>query len=145
MDIFYGDIKLFKNNLYLETEKVQLKPKIVFNLNPNKFYTLVVFDPEAVGGNKIHWLVINITNNNINNSKTLIKYKGPAPPKGSGTHHYVFSLFEYDLPIKISEINISNSFKSRFIQLDKLFNIINLKKDKCKIKIIKYFLSSNDF
>ncbi len=145
MDIFYGDMKLYKNNLYLETKKVQSKPKIVFNLNPNKFYSLVVFDPEAVGGNKIHWLVINIIDNDIDNSKTLIKYKGPAPPKGSGTHHYVFSLFEYDLPIEISETNISNSFKSRFIELDKLFNIMGLKKNNSKIKIIKYFLSSNDF
>jgi phosphatidylethanolamine-binding protein (PEBP) family uncharacterized protein len=145
MDILYNDIKLYKNNLYLETDKVQITPKIIFNLNPDKFYTLIVFDPEAVGGNKIHWLVINITNNNINNGKTLIKYKGPAPPKGSGTHHYVFCLLEYDLPIDISKINIQGSFKSRFIELDKLFKIINLRKDKSKIKIIKYFLSSNDF
>jgi phosphatidylethanolamine-binding protein (PEBP) family uncharacterized protein len=143
MDILYNYIKLY-NNLYLEPKQVQSKPKIVFNLNPSKFYTLVVFDPEAVGGNKIHWLVVNITDNDIDNSKTLIKYKGPAPPKGSGTHHYVFCLFEYDLPIKISKINISNNFKSRFIELNKLFKMINLKKDKCKIKNIKYFLSSND-
>ena len=145
MDIFYDDIKLYKNNLYLETKIVQSKPKIIFNLNPNKFYTLVVFDPDAIGGNKIHWLVINIINNNIDNSKTLIKYKGPSPPKGSGVHHYVFSLFEYDVPIKISKINIFYIIKSRFIKLDKLFNIIGLKKNNCKIKIIKFFLSSNDF
>ena len=42
----------------------------------------------------MHWLVTNISENNINNGNTLLSYKGPAPPKNTGKHKYIFELYE---------------------------------------------------
>ena len=35
----------------------------------------------------------NITKNDISIGNTIVNYKGQNPPKDSGKHHYVFSLF----------------------------------------------------
>jgi phosphatidylethanolamine-binding protein (PEBP) family uncharacterized protein len=98
-----------------------------------------MFDPEAVGGNKIHWLIVNITQNDIFTGNTLIRYKGPAPPKGSGKHHYVISLFRQHKFIEIKNIVLDY----RFIELDKLFTILRTNNNYFILKSIKYFVSKN--
>jgi hypothetical protein len=139
MDINYKSIKLSKNNIFINIEEANLKPLIILNLNLNKFYTLLMFDIDAVGGNKIHWLVINIRNNDIYTGNILIEYKGPAPPIGSGIHHYTFVLFEQTEFIKIKNIKC----KTRFIELKKLFKKIGVNKKNFITRIIKYFISEN--
>ena len=93
MEIIYPSTKLYKNNLFLSIEESSVEPVINLDCESKSFYTLLMFDPEAVGGNKIHWLIVNITNNNIFTGNTIVNYKGPKPPKDSGKHHYVLSLF----------------------------------------------------
>lgn len=139
MEIIYPSTSLYKNNLFLSIEESSVEPIITLDYNQNKFYTLLMFDPDAVGGNKIHWLIVNITNNNIFTGNTLIKYKGPNPPKDSGKHHYVFSLFRQHKFIDPNNIVLD----SRFIELDKLFIILKTNNNHFILKSIKYFVSKN--
>lgn len=75
-------------------------------------FTLSIIDPHPVAKNWIHWILINIpfrerkivegasrTNSLPPGSKELMNgfhelgYGGPAPPKGSGKHPYVATLY----------------------------------------------------
>ena len=85
MEIYYNNKKVV-NNEFLKPSETHTKPEIKFNFDYDKYYTLILYDPDAVGGTHIHWLVINILDRNINNGKTILPYKGPAPPPNSGKH-----------------------------------------------------------
>ena len=76
-----------------------------------KSFALSMVDPHPVAQNWVHWLVINIPANmtsleegasrkklpqgsvEIKNSFGDIGYGGPQPPKGTGDHPYVFTLY----------------------------------------------------
>jgi phosphatidylethanolamine-binding protein (PEBP) family uncharacterized protein len=139
MEIIYPSTRLYKNNLFLSIEESSVEPVINLDYNPKKFYTLLMFDPDAVGGNKIHWLIVNIINNDISTGNTIINYKGPNPPKDSGTHHYVFSLFRQHKFIEPTNIVLD----SRFIGLDKLFKMLKTNNNYFTLENIKYFVSKN--
>lgn len=140
MKIYYKDKFLNKNNIFLSPQQSSTKPIIKLGTTEDKIYTLVMFDPDAVGGNKIHWLIINITGINISDGLTIIKYKGPAPPIGSGKHHYVICLLEQTNPIPL----VNLGFRSRFIELKELFKKLNFNLSiKFKIYDIRYFVSEN--
>ena len=75
-------------------EELQKKPDIILNNGDiNKSYLLIMYDPDAVNGTYIHWLVSNIVLNDINKGTTLLDYKGPAPPPRTGKHRYIFELY----------------------------------------------------
>ena len=93
MDIKYNNRLVYNN--FFTPEQTQDIPFVSFKgLATNKLYTLIMTDPNAVGGNYIHWLIVNIDDSNLNNGKPLLQYKGPAPPQGSGMHNYIFLLYE---------------------------------------------------
>ena len=75
-------------------------------------FALSIIDPHPVANNWVHWLVINIPFRDrmivqgasrseklpsgareLMSSFNEIGYGGPAPPKGSGTHPYVATLY----------------------------------------------------
>lgn len=76
-----------------------------------KSFALSMVDPHPVAQNWVHWLVINIPANavsieegasrkkmppgtaELNDSSGSIGYGGPQPPKGTGDHPYVFTLY----------------------------------------------------
>ena len=76
-----------------------------------KSFALSMVDPHPVAQNWVHWLVINIPANvasleegvsgkrmphgsiELKNSFGEIGYGGPQPPKGTGDHPYVFTLY----------------------------------------------------
>ena len=89
----------YKNGLvannFFRPEETLFEPMVSFKgLATNKLYTLIMTDPNAVLGNYIHWLVVNISDSNLKNGKMLLEYKGPSPPEGSGMHNYIFFLYE---------------------------------------------------
>lgn len=137
MEIIYSSTKLYKNNLFLSIEESSVEPIINLDFEPKSFYTLLMFDPDAVGGNKIHWLIVNITKNDILIGNTIANYKGPNPPKGSGKHHYVFSLFRQHKLIDPKNIVLD----SRFIGLDILFTMLKTNNNYFTLENIKYFIS----
>jgi len=137
MEIIYPSTKLYKNKLFLSIEESSVEPTIILNYGLKSLYTLLMFDPDAVGGNKIHWLIVNITKNDIFTGNTIINYKGPKPPKDSGKHHYVFSLFRQHKIIDPKNIVLD----SRFIGLDKLFSMLKINNNYFTLENIKYFVS----
>ena len=139
MEIIYPSTRLYKNNLFLSIEESSVEPVINLDYNPKKFYTLIMFDPDAVGGNKIHWLIVNITKNDIFRGDTIVNYKGPNPPKDSGKHHYVFSFFKQHKLIDLKNVVLN----SRFIELERLFNMLKTNNNYFTLENIKYFVSKN--
>jgi phosphatidylethanolamine-binding protein (PEBP) family uncharacterized protein len=119
LEVFYKHIKV-NNNQYLKPSDASSKPDINYEGNPNKLYTLIVHDPDAPVGNVVHWVIINIKGSDINTGKEIIKYKGPAPPSGSGTHHYIFLIFEQTTKIQ------HNIITNNVIPMDKLLSQLGL-------------------
>jgi hypothetical protein len=133
MEIYYNN-KQLKNNDFLTPSETQTKPEVKLNLNSDKYYTLVIYDPDAVGGTHIHWLVTNIKDNDINNSNILIPYKGPAPPPNTGKHRYIFELYEQN------DIKSLEPVEKRIIPINSIRNLLELTNYISKIK----FISQNE-
>ncbi len=90
-----------------------------------KSFALSIVDPHPVAQNWVHWLVINIPANvtslsegasrkkmplgatELRNSFGEIGYGGPQPPKGSGEHPYVITL--YALNLEKLELGVNTS------------------------------------
>jgi len=94
-----------------------------------KSFALSMVDPHPVAQNWVHWLVINIPANvtsleegasgkkmppgsvELKNSFGDIGYGGPQPPKGTGDHPYVFTLYA----LKVAKLDLgANTSLSAF-------------------------------
>jgi hypothetical protein len=106
-------------------EATQFQPNISYYADPEKYYTLIMYDPDAVTStnNFVHWTVTNIKGNQITSGNPLLPYYGPHPPPGSGTHHYIFELFKQDQPTSIS---VTLSEVDREISKEELYNKLGL-------------------
>ena len=111
-----------------------------------------MYDPDAVGGTYIHWLKVNITNNDINTGNIIISYKGPSPPPKTGIHHYIFELYKQDRENnseKITERLISIDELKKQLKINTLIDKIQFISEnksggkKCKTQKIKYKRKSN--
>jgi phosphatidylethanolamine-binding protein (PEBP) family uncharacterized protein len=132
LEVYYNN-KRIKNDEFLKPSETQIKPKIKFNFKSNNLYTLIMYDPDAVNGTHIHWLVTNISDN-INNGKILLAYQGPAPPAKTGKHRYIFEIY------KQSEMLNVEPFEQRSISINLLRNKLNVSEYISKIK----FISQNE-
>ena len=93
-----------------------------------KSFALSIVDPHPVANNWVHWLVINIpfrertlvegasrTNSlpagakELMNSYNELGYGGPAPPKGSGVHPYVATL--YALNVETLNLGVNTTLR----------------------------------
>ena len=80
-------------------------------------FALSIVDPHPVANNWVHWFIIDIPfqeralgegasgtgrvpvpTKELLNSYNEMGYGGPAPPKGSGAHPYVATLYALDVP-----------------------------------------------
>jgi phosphatidylethanolamine-binding protein (PEBP) family uncharacterized protein len=139
MKIFYNDKKL-SNGEFLKVKDAQVEPEIKLTTNPNKVYTLILHDPDAVGGDKIHWFRANIKNNDVNSGSDILPYVGPAPPPNSGIHRYIFELYEKEIKNipTINNIDIDNERR----KLNKFKKELAIKKLVNKSKFISH--NAND-
>ena len=71
---------------------------------------------------------------NINNGKTILPYKGPAPPPNSGKHRYIFELYEH------SELITIEPMEKRVIPISYLRNSFGVTNYVYKIN----FVSENE-
>lgn len=99
-----------------------ISPELVWSAPPKntKSFALTVVDPDAPGGDFIHWVIYNIpaeTDHLMSNipKKSLldngtmqgmndfgfIGYGGPCPPPRQ-THSYIFTLYALDIKISLS-------------------------------------------
>jgi len=81
-----------------------------------KSFALSIVDPHPVARNWVHWLVINLPPDTVslaegvsgksmppggvelNNSWGKPSYGGPQPPKGTGDHPYVVTIYALNVP-----------------------------------------------
>jgi hypothetical protein len=129
MEIFYGN-RLIGNNVFLTVSSTQNKPIIILNVNPNKFYTLIMYDPNAINGTYIHWIEANITGNEIKTGYTILPYKGPSPPPNTGIHHYIFELYEQHGLNELGKIN------SRIFSINEIRKKLSISNPIYKIQFI---------
>lgn len=75
-----------------------------------KSLALIMHDPDAINGDFVHWIVWDISpkTQSINANSVPVgavqglngfgknSYSGPCPPKGTGTHRYIFELYAID-------------------------------------------------
>ena len=106
MEVFYNS-NFVTNNDFLNPTETQIKPEVKYPFENNKLYTLLMHDPDSVYGNRFHWIVTNIIND-VKNGEDVLLYTGPAPPPKTGTHRYIFELYEQDgsIDMKLEERNI---------------------------------------
>ncbi len=95
-----------------------------------KSFALSIVDPHPVAKNWVHWFVINIPGNvsalaegasqkfmpngakELFNTYGTLGYGGPEPPKGSGAHPYVVTLYALNVEkIDLSEKATLSEFK----------------------------------
>ncbi len=103
-----------------------------------KSFALSMVDPHPVARNWVHWLVINIPAGassieegaskrkvpygsvELKNSFGDIGYGGPQPPKGTGDHPYVFTLYalsveKLDLGTSVSLSTFKNALEGKIL------------------------------
>jgi phosphatidylethanolamine-binding protein (PEBP) family uncharacterized protein len=106
MQVFYNGQEI-KPNSYLEKQKAQVEPKLKLGEKVPDSTTLIMYDPDAVGGTYLHWIVQDYFSPET--KKVILTYQGPAPPKRSGVHNYIFSLFDnITIPSEAMERKINN-------------------------------------
>ena len=117
MEVFYNS-KFVTNNEFLNPTETQIKPEVKYPFENNKLYTLLMHDPDSVYGNRFHWIVTNIIND-VKNGEDVLLYTGPAPPPKTGTHRYIFELYEQSKrnDVKIEERNISMNFVKKILNI----------------------------
>jgi phosphatidylethanolamine-binding protein (PEBP) family uncharacterized protein len=117
MEVAYNN-KFVQNNEFLKPSATQFKPQIKYPFENKKLYTLLMHDPDSVYGNRFHWIVTNIFND-VKNGEDALLYTGPAPPPKTGTHCYIFELYEQDgnADVKIEERNISMDFVKKMLNI----------------------------
>jgi len=94
----HGNV-LFGNEL--KPSEAAKAPKITWSGVPGALYTLMMVDPDAPSRADPkfrcwrHWIVVNIPSGGlVDHGSTISSYHGPAPPKDTGDHRYVFLLFQ---------------------------------------------------
>jgi len=110
MDILYGNTIISKESVpFIPVEQTQNQPKVVIKQLDKQFSSLFMYDPNAVGGIFVHWLVLNIPqNSDITKGETKKEYRPPSPPQGSGKHTYMFKLYTHDQPLNIPQDSVNN-------------------------------------
>ncbi|GAB6024933.1 hypothetical protein CHUAL_010036 [Chamberlinius hualienensis] len=106
----------------LTPTQVRDKPLVEFTGDSNKFYTLIMTDPDAPSRSDpiykevLHWLVVNIPGNSLAKGEMIADYIGAGPPQDSGLHRYIFLVYEQpgritvDLP-RSSITSVKNRLK----------------------------------
>jgi len=86
-------VSLSRPNILLAESRKQPTITWIQN-NKRELYTLIMYDPNSISksGTFIHWLVINIPENNINRGNIILPYFPPTPPDNN-PHYYTFELY----------------------------------------------------
>ena len=125
MEVFYNG-KFVNNSEFLKPSETQIEPEVKYSFENNKLYTLLMHDPDSVYGNRFHWIVTNIIND-VKNGEDVLLYTGPAPPPKTGTHRYIFELYEQENinnNVNIEERNISMNFVKKMLNIGEPVSVV---------------------
>lgn len=110
MEISYNNLIISKETVpFIPVIQTKTQPKVVITQHQNQYSSLFMYDPNAVVGIMVHWLILNIPMNNpITEGETKKEYHPPSPPKGSGKHNYMFKLYTHDQRLNITSDSVNN-------------------------------------
>lgn len=88
--------------------QVSEPPQVQYDCKRDHYYTLVMFNCDPLGESPLlrqarHWGVFNSPGCDFDRGETFVDYLPPAPLKGTGSHRYVFLLFEHEKKIRNEE------------------------------------------
>ena len=132
INVLYNGRQLtYDDNITIEES--QIAPVVNYNKDINKWYTLMMVDPDAPSPSNpkyrywLHWLVVNQSTDSDGN--IINEYNGPNPPEGS--HRYYICILNQ--PSYIS--GIKKQERKRF-QVSDFVNEYDLKLISCtKFKV----------
>lgn len=104
-------------------------------MKPHLWYTIIVFDPDAVGGNKIHYTIVNQQEGKKGN--VVFPYERPHPPRGSGLHTYIILVIRQD-----HHVDVVTTPRTRRMSLCHLFSLLSLDGE---IIHSDFFFSSDEY
>ena len=87
------------------------------NLNLSTF---LMYDPDAVVPEWLHYLVINIPNGDISKGEVIISYEGPSPPPNTGIHRYIFEQLEQLEPLSLTIDKRGGFNRNTFVKTNNL-------------------------
>ncbi|XP_030371721.1 protein D2 [Scaptodrosophila lebanonensis] len=96
---YSGNIEADKG-IELQPIQVRDQPMVSWPAAQDSYYTLLMVDPDVPSRYSptlkeyLHWLVVNIPDNQLNLGDVRAGYMGSMPPEGSGLHRYVFLLYK---------------------------------------------------
>lgn len=93
MQVSFGQLST-SNNDVLSVEQAQNPVTINFNGDPQKLYTILMYDPNASTGPYLHYEVVNAPAGDISKGATVFPYVPPNPPAQTGVHNYIFLVLE---------------------------------------------------
>jgi len=99
LQVEWTDVKGDLGNQVTPTQ-IQSKPKVHFKSDADTYYTLIMADPDAPSrenpknGEWLHWMVNNISGDDVAHGQDKAGYVGAGPPKGTGLHRYVFMIYK---------------------------------------------------
>jgi len=105
----------------LSVSQTQSMPKIHFESEPGKYYTIICCDPDAPSREKpdfrnwLHWLTVNVPGTgaahiDAHHGHTIAQYMGPAPPPGTGLHRYCFVVYKQEKLLDVVELGLEHNF-----------------------------------
>uniref|UniRef100_A0AC34PXK7 Phosphatidylethanolamine-binding protein n=1 Tax=Panagrolaimus sp. JU765 TaxID=591449 RepID=A0AC34PXK7_9BILA len=126
LPIICGDGNSIEMGNLITPEDLRYRPLISLErTDPNRFYTLIMTDPDVPNRSMpterehLHWLIVNITEQNISKGEEIVPYKSPLPNLGTGLHRYVFVLLEQTRPITIATEAEKAAFIKKSVSEDK--------------------------
>ena len=86
---------------FIQKSATQIQPTVVWAAPPkDSYYTLLCFDPNATTKPSwLHWMVVNCVGTGPMSGEARSEWTPPAPPRGTGVHLYIFTLFSHVHPI----------------------------------------------
>ncbi|XP_064550377.1 protein D3 [Drosophila montana] len=109
---YAGQLAVQEGNELTPTQ-VKDEPLVTWNSEEEEgddsaLHTLLMVDPDAPSRAEpkfreiLHWAVVNIPGNQLNEGQTLVEYVGSGPPQGTGLHRYIFLLYRQSQRIEES-------------------------------------------
>lgn len=98
----------------LTPTQVKDKPTLKWEHEDNAFYTLIMSDPDAPSRASPtlrevrHWYVVNIPGDKVEKGEALFDFIGSGPPKDTGLHRYVFTVYKQPGQLEFDEPRVSN-------------------------------------
>lgn len=99
LQLKYGDLTITPGKTVTPTQ-VQNQPEVSWPSEEGALYTIIMNDPDAPSredpkfGEWHHWMVGNISGNDVSSGDVIAAFVGSGPPPNTGLHRYVFVVYK---------------------------------------------------